>query len=187
MTNKKFTIVLSTVMAVMLIFCIILTTAFNYYAQVMNQVFGSAKYTTMESEDIKEWDADYYDKGDLTLEVAEAQALSMSEEISQEGNVLLKNNGILPLDSSDINTVSTFGWSFYHPVYGETESGSVNTETAITPQKSLENSGITVSAELVSYYIKWSEDNEYIERPSVGMGGNDWQVSEVAFSDEEVK
>ena len=58
-------------------------------------------------------------------------------------------------------SVNAFGWSFTHPVYGGTGSGNVKTDTAVTPQKGLENAGFTVNETLIEAYTDWSKSNYY--------------------------
>ena len=64
-------------------------------------------------------------------------AHSISKAITDEGIVLLKNNGILPLSSKDC--ISPFGLRFLLPVYSGTGSGkaTVNPEYVCTPEAGL--------------------------------------------------
>ena len=60
-------------------------------------------------------------KADLTEETI-AQSKDMIKRIGEEGTVLLKNNGLLPL-SSDVNSLNVFGWDSTNPLFGGTGSG----------------------------------------------------------------
>ena len=64
-------------------------------------------------------------------------AHSISKAITDEGIVLLKNNGILPLSSKDC--ITPFGLRFLLPVYSGTGSGkaTVNPEYVCTPEAGL--------------------------------------------------
>lgn len=55
-------------------------------------------------------------KADLTEETI-AQSKDMIKRIGEEGTVLLKNNGLLPL-SSDVNSLNVFGWDSTNPLFG---------------------------------------------------------------------
>lgn len=76
--------------------------------------------------------------------------LAKAEELEGEGAVLLKNNGILPLQSKE---VSLFGATASSPVYGGTGSGAVDTSDAPTYVDALTKSGLTVTnAALMDWY-----------------------------------
>ena len=109
--------------------------------------------------------------------ITKAQALC--EEIADEGFVLLKNDGLLPL-SGDVK-LNTFGWSATNPVYGGTGSGSLSgLYETVSLLKGLENAGISYNQDLVKFYTDWRS-----ARPGIGMMGQDWTVPERTIADYE--
>ncbi len=116
--------------------------------------------------------------GDISEEsITEASALC--EEIANEGFVLLKNDGLLPLNSGA--KVNTFGWSSTNPVYGGTGSGSLS---GLYPTVSLldgiSQAGIEYNKDLTDFYTGWRA-----ERPMIGMWGQDWTVPEPTIAEYE--
>lgn len=109
--------------------------------------------------------------------ITNAQALC--EQIADEGFVLLKNDGLLPL-SGDVK-LNTFGWSATNPVYGGTGSGSLSgLYETVSLLKGLENAGISYNQDLVKFYTDFRA-----ARPGIGMMGQDWTVPECTIADYE--
>ena len=59
-----------------------------------------------------------------------AQSRATVQKVGEEGVVLLKNNGILPLNVEESKKLNVFGWSSTNPIYGGTGSGSSSSATA---------------------------------------------------------
>ena len=101
-------------------------------------------------------------------------AQDLCEDIADEGFVLLKNDGLLPLEANA--KVNTFGWSSTNPVYGGTGSGSLSgLYETVSLLKGLENAGIQYNADLVKAYTDWRA-----ARPVIGMFGQDWTIPEMS-------
>ena len=104
-------------------------------------------------------------------------ASALCEEIADEGFVLLKNDGVLPL--GDGAKVNTFGWSSTNPVYGGTGSGSLSgLYETVSLLQGLTNAGIEYNTTLTDFYTGWRA-----KRPTIGMMGQDWTVPEPSMSD----
>ena len=118
----------------------------------------------------------FSEAGDISEKsIEEAEALC--EEISDEGFVLLKNDGLLPLDKN--TKLNTFGWSSTNPVYGGTGSGSLSEAyETVSLLKGMENAGIEYNADLVRFYTDWRTS-----RPIIGMFGQDWTIPERSIAD----
>ena len=107
------------------------------------------------------------------------QAQDLCEDIADEGFVLLKNDGLLPLGSDA--KVNTFGWSSTNPVYGGTGSGSLSgLYETVSLLKGLENAGVSYNTELTDFYTNWRS-----ARPNIGMMGQDWTVPEPSMDEYE--
>ena len=118
--------------------------------------------------------------GDISEESI-TTANRLCEEISEEGFVLLKNDGLLPLSGSV--KLNTFGWSSTNPVYGGTGSGSLSgLYETVSLLKGLENAGIQYNADLVKFYQDFRAT-----RPGIGMMGQDWTVPEPSMAEYEAK
>ena len=66
------------------------------------------------------------------------QSRATIQKVAEEGMVLLKNDGILPL-SSDTKKLNVFGWDSTNPLFGGTGSGSSDSSTAIGILQSLKD------------------------------------------------
>ena len=107
------------------------------------------------------------------------EASALCETIADEGFVLLKNDGLLPL--SDGAKVNTFGWSATNPVYGGTGSGSLSgLYPTVTLLEGISQAGIEYNKDLTDFYTKWRA-----ERPMIGMWGQDWTVPEPTIAEYE--
>ncbi len=101
--------------------------------------------------------------------VAASQAVI--KEVGEEGTVLLKNNGLLPL--SDTKALNVFGWASTNPIFGGTGSGSSDGSTAVGILQSLTDAGFTTNEDLTQIYKDYTT-----ERPSVAMFSQDWTLPE---------
>lgn len=72
-------------------------------------------------EDLYTYKSDYSNTTEL-LDAIEA----LGEEMSEEGTVLLKNNGALPLSEEETKKISLLGFSSYYPVQGGDMGSSLN-------------------------------------------------------------
>lgn len=101
-----------------------------------------------------------------------AEANELCAEIAEEGMVLLKNNGDLPMAAD--TKLNVFGWSSTNPVYGGTGSGAMSDKyDNVTLMESLTDAGFEVNTELEAFYTSYCAS-----RPTVGMWGQDWTVPE---------
>lgn len=77
---------------------------------------ASSKVVTAEDADINDiytYQSDYASTAELLHAIAD-----LGERMSEEGSVLLKNNGALPLSADETKKVSLLGFSSYYPVQG---------------------------------------------------------------------
>ncbi|SDY10783.1 beta-glucosidase [Evansella caseinilytica] len=162
-SKKKFRIIMSSLLSLLLLLGVAGNIALAYFSDVI-----TAYFTTIDIE---------------SAEAVEARGQSeiVAEMIADEGIVLLQNNdNLLPLATTSENKtrVNVFGWSFTNPIYGGTGSGKVNAETAVTPKSALENAGFEVNEQLYNDYEALD-----IERPLIDMDGQDWSIPEPAPSE----
>lgn len=105
-------------------------------------------------------------------EESRTEAETLIEDISGEGAVLVKNDGLLPL-SAETKALNVFGWASTNPCYGGTGSGAVDTSTCVTLLAGLENGGYTLNETLSKLYVSYAK-----ERPEATMTTVDWTLPE---------
>lgn len=102
--------------------------------------FGRGQPTIIKVEESSVLDADYYSIDGLSSKQVRQLASSVSQTISDEGIVLLKNDGLLPLSSE--TTITPLGLRFIQPYYGGTGSVAISTAPGdvTTPEEGLRRS-----------------------------------------------
>ena len=110
----------------------------------------------------------------LTYEDEQKAAQALNVRLAEEGNVLLKNDGALPLDSDDRN-VTLFGSASVNIIAGGTGSGA-GSGAEVSVRDSLVSAGFNVNEKQLAFY----ENNR--DRQVVGSGdmGNIYQYVEVS-------
>lgn len=109
--------------------------------------------------------------GTITDETSD-EATALVQEIAEEGIVLLKNEGTLPL-AADSN-LNVFGWASTNPCYGGTGSGALSDAyPTVSLLQGLEDEGFNLNTELSDFYTAYRAD-----RPEVGMWAQDWTLPE---------
>lgn len=96
------------------------------------------------------------------------------EDIGDEGMVLLKNDGLLPLN--DTENLNVFGWDSISPIFGGTGSGSSDNSTAVGILQSLKDAGFQTNQALSDMYRNYRET-----RNTPGMGNvtfTEWTLPE---------
>lgn len=122
MNNGKFIKIWAVVLAVLLVLEIGVTYAMNFFSVTMETQLGRGERITTVPENMANSDTDFYDTEVANLdEITDAAALAIAEE----GIVLMKNDGVLPLEKG--SNVTPFGYRYISPVYGGGGSGNVNT------------------------------------------------------------
>jgi beta-glucosidase len=139
---------------------------------VVNSICFGPMYTTISAAL-----ADGYVLSDETSN----NSKDIVKEVSEEGIVLAKNEGLLPL-SEDTTKLNVFGWASTNPIYGGTGSGSSDSSSCTGILESLETAGYTLNTELSDFYTEYCS-----ERPSISMQAQDWTLPEPtadSYSDE---
>lgn len=163
MSKKKFRIVWSSVLSVLLVIVVAANVALAQFSDVISSYFSKIDLESAEAVKARE-------KSEILV-----------EKIADEGIVLLQNNeSALPIKTSQDNKtkVNVFGWSFTAPIYGGTGSGASDASKAVSPKAGLEAAGFEINEELYKAYVDTG-----IKRPIVGMDGQDWSIPEPKPSD----
>ena len=167
-----------------------LTIAGEYWNDVLDTYVNRGDKVITNVEGVEDWDTDYYEEkyssttGESGSQLAAAK---VAEEISDEGTVLLKNNGVLPLQKN--SSVAPFGYRYYNPFYGGSGSGSVVTTDAyvVTPESALasnfnveETFEVTDSTNVRKYYYdtNYGDDVLYFFDYTNSYNGSDQSIYE---------
>lgn len=125
MNAKKFRLITIPIMVFFLIFALVLSLVTNYFTPSLNAFLGKGARKATTPSGTSGWDTDYYDITSANSEGALQNGLKTSENIADEGIVLLKNNGLLPLTAD--TTVTPFGYDYLNPMMSGSGSGSADT------------------------------------------------------------
>lgn len=142
MSNKKFLAIWIPIVAVLAILAIGINVAIGMFRGAIVSYMGSGTYTVNAAEGTDDLDSDYYTADYETVDEAKAASSELVVDIADEGMVLLKNSGSLPLSTG---AVTLLGRGAADPVYGGSGSGTADTRTAVNIRKGLENAGFTVN------------------------------------------
>ncbi len=176
---RGFTTLFSSLTAMIL--CIILLT--NSFTREINSFMGIASAEVMnkngqatDAEELMLYKSEYGSIDEMLRAKGE-----LCEQITDEGIVLLKNNGSLPLREE--KNLTCFGRGTVDLVYAGASGagiiGNVGTGINATLKEGLEAAGFAVNPILWEFY----EKSEYI-RVSGGMGGSEiYQIGEVPLAE----
>lgn len=85
------------------------------------------------------------------------QSKEVIQKIAEEGMVLVKNDGTLPL-ASDTTNINVFGWASTSPIYGGTGAGASKSDGNVGVLESLEMAGYTTNQTLTNMYTEYQEE-----------------------------
>ena len=125
MNNKKFRLIVIPIMSVFLIFAIVLTTVTNYFTSSLDTFLGKGARAISTPKGTAGWDSDYYKFTTKNQQEALNASAKVAEQIADEGEILLKNDGLLPLDAE--TPVTPLGYRYINPVMSGSGSGGTNT------------------------------------------------------------
>ncbi|WP_196819523.1 glycoside hydrolase family 3 N-terminal domain-containing protein [Schaalia sp. ZJ405] len=109
---------------------------------IVNAV-GDGEWSVKKAKDSEELDRTYYQADYKTIDEAMKASGEVTGAIAEEGMVLLKNNGTLPLPGGK---VTLYGRGAADPLYGGTGSGHAVADDAVTIRAGLESAGYEVNA-----------------------------------------
>lgn len=126
-------------------------------ASSLDIFFGRGKRTITNLSCSGSLDTNYYPLLYANKRESRDAAAKVAKHISDEGIVLLKNDGLLPLSSA--TTVSPFGLRYFSPYYGGLGSCSIDVgeDYIVTPQEGLHSSFLNVNPVLEE--ILYNADN----------------------------
>jgi beta-glucosidase len=146
MSNRVFRRILVPIMAVLLVITLIANIAAVILPSTLDTYVGKGKDYIELAKGTENWDTDYYKTLFTNNDESTAGAYEVAQRVAEEGSILLKNNGILPLAKE--STVMPFGRAYLAPSYGqETSGGSAKwVVDPVTPEEGLASFTINSSA-----------------------------------------
>ena len=115
---------------------------------------------------------------DVTLsEETTARSKDTVKKVGEEGFVLLKNNGLLPL-SADTKNLNVFGWASTNPIYGGTGSGSSDSSLNTGILEGLKLAGYTTNAELTKVYTDYATGRAGAATGAASITAQSWNLPE---------
>lgn len=139
MSAFKFRVIMISVAVFCAILLIVVNVAAYLFTPFLDDRLGRGERIDFVPEGRDEWDTAYYEDKYTDKSASTEAAYKVALKVQEEGAVLLKNNGVLPLEAG--STVTPFGFRYKSPIYGQSgPSGSakwVLTEFAVTPEKAL--------------------------------------------------
>ena len=121
MSNKRFRAIMIPILSVLLVMAIVVTVVANVLGSTLDQFVGRGERHVIVPEGTENWDLDYYGADGETKEEAKEHSFEVANKVVEEGVILLKNNGVLPLAKD--STVTPFGYRYVSPIYSQMASG----------------------------------------------------------------
>ena len=115
--------------------------------QNIGTISSAIETADKSSDDTYTYASDYQ----TTDELIDAHK-DLNERLSEEGSVLLKNNGSLPLAQG--SKVTLFGTASHYPRYGGQMGGSVEESEAVSLETALKDRGFEINETMVDLYDK---------------------------------
>ena len=137
MSGKRLRRILLPGMAAFLSLVLTMTAGMLSSTAALDDFFGRGKRTVTALDSSNQWDTEYYTQLYAKKKESRAAAAQLSKRLSDEGLVLLKNDGLLPLDPAA--EISPFGLRYCVPVYGGSGSSAIDVKEdyIVTPQEAL--------------------------------------------------
>lgn len=119
-----------------------------------------------------------------TAEEAKEKGAQLTQETEAEGAVLLKNNGVLPMESQDISLI---GYGSYDPMYigcgSVAQSDDGSSSNFINYYTAFENDGFTCNQNLYDYYDAQKAGRDNTGGGMFVMNGSDFNIYDQPLSE----
>ena len=150
------------IVALLLVVCLAADALAIRYGTVITR-FWSGTFGTVQTE-----------SDDTQLKATDAAA-ELTETIVEEGIVLLKNNGTLPMaPTKDNRGIALLGYASYSPMYigagSVSQSGAYLSNAFIDFYDAFETAGYSVNKDMKNYYAKYGNSNG----ATGDMSGSGW-------------
>ena len=146
MSNRKFRAILIPIMTLVLVLVLVVNAAASMLGSTLDTYVGAGSSYIVTPDGVKDWDANYYQTLYSNNAESTEGAYDVARRMAEEGSILLKNDGILPLAAG--SSVMPFGYAYLSPIYGQLTSGGsakwvIN---PVTPEQGLSAYAINTAA-----------------------------------------
>ncbi len=152
---------LAVILASVFVLSMIATSIAQSWSSKINSLLGTTSYKTEKSGE-STGDGIYFDSEFTSVEEVINAKEALAREISQEGTVLFKNDGALPLDAAS-EKVTIWGLNALAPTFGGLigSTTSVNYDagqTTVTLIDALKENGVSLNEDLLALYNSSAAD-----------------------------
>ncbi len=181
MNSKKFGAIVIPIAAILLVLVIGANIAANMFDSFLDHYLGGNPYDIVTISGSENWDTNYYDQTYATKEAATAAAEEFVTKVGDEGIVLLKNDGVLPLNTNE--KISLIGRFAADPIYGGAGSGTVDPATCSNFYKGIAAAGFTINDTAYNWinanYANYPKANIVMDSPQTSA----YYIGEIPFTD----
>lgn len=153
--NKKKKTLGKVALAILLVLVIVVNIALIVFEGHANLYLGKGEVIVEQAEGTESWDSEYYKMDYADSDALESAAAELVHNITDEGFVLLKNNGALPMVAA--KKVTLLGRGSVDSVYGGSGSGSASSEGLIDLKKGLTEAGFEVNETVYNLLNDYAE------------------------------
>lgn len=121
MSNRAFRAILIPILTIMVVLALVANLACNMLASTLDTYVGKGETYISTPDGAVGLDGNYYQTRYANQDESTEGGYAVARRVAEEGSVLLKNNGILPLAAG--STVMPFGYAYLNPIYGQLTSG----------------------------------------------------------------
>lgn len=146
MSGKALRRIVVPIVLVVFLLCQAATAGMLAFRVALDDYLGMGKMSIIKPEGSENWDTDYYGNPYKDNTEAKEASYKTAQKVQEEGSVLLKNNGVLPLSKG--STVTPFGYRYLEPIYGQVSTGGSAkwTVSPVTPEDGLKKAYTVNSA-----------------------------------------
>ena len=137
MSNRAFRALLIIPMVLVVLIAVVLNLAGGVASEALEPYMGMGDKTIVTPNGREDWDGNYYEQKYSSAEEAKEASYEVAAKVQDEGTVLLKNEGVLPLEKG--STVRPFGFAYLQPNYGQNTPGGSGkwVSDPVTPEEGL--------------------------------------------------
>ena len=150
MSNKLFLGIWIPVLAVTTGIVVGANVAAGIYSAALDFTFGKGDVIKTPLEGTEDWNKNYYSQSFDSSAKSRKNGEEKVEDICNEGIVMLKNDGTLPLSTS--GEITLLGRGSVDPIYGGSGSGNVDTTTCANPKSGLEKAGFSIDSGAYKFF-----------------------------------
>ena len=150
MSNKLFLGIWIPVLAVTIGIVVGANVAAGIYSAALDFTFGKGEVIKTPLEGTENWNKTYYSQSFDSSAKSRKNGEEKVEDICNEGIVMLKNDGTLPLSTS--SEITLLGRGSVDPIYGGSGSGNVDTTTCANPKSGLEKAGFSIDSGAYKFF-----------------------------------